>query len=227
MIDDAESSGEDQDEEENEDDLNDDEEDEEGFTDLEDGAPEHSENQKKTSLYKAPTAEEMEQLRRQEEERGGHFGFAMKVCSVSPGEMYADSLQINALLGSTFLDSLPKDGETYTPSPTAPVLKEILTTIHSHITAMPSLPALPVDLAAQRLAPLRIPFPSPSPLEGGRSKEIKWTLGWEAPKEVLVCGSWPVLGGYRKGRKIAGTKEVEVNGVDMGIVMPDVSLFKR
>jgi hypothetical protein len=79
MIDDAESSGEDQDEEENEDDLNDDEEDEEGFTDLEDGAPEHSENQKKTSLYKAPTAEEMEQLRRQEEERGGHFGFAMKV----------------------------------------------------------------------------------------------------------------------------------------------------
>lgn len=56
-------------------------EDSEGFTDLED-VPERTEG-KKTSHYKPPTAEEMERLRREEEERGGHFGFAMKVCSSS------------------------------------------------------------------------------------------------------------------------------------------------
>lgn len=88
---------------------------------------------------------------------------------------------------------------------------------------MKPLVAVPVELAAQRLAPLLIPFPHPSPLEQGRAKEIKWTLGWEAPKEIIVCGGWPVLGGYRKGRKIAGTKEVEVNAIDLAIVMPDVS----
>lgn len=87
---------------------------------------------------------------------------------------------------------------------------------------MPSLPALPVDSAAQRLAPLRIPFPSPSPLDVA-GREVKWQLGWEKPREVLVCGSWPVLGGYRKGRRVEGTKEVEVGAVDLGIVMPDVS----
>ncbi|KAJ9106827.1 hypothetical protein QFC19_002955 [Naganishia cerealis] len=72
------------------DDVEDDqvEEDEEGFTDLEEGAEDHEmsdgeEHGKgtKASLYKPPTAEEMEQLRRQEEERGGHFGFAMKASS--------------------------------------------------------------------------------------------------------------------------------------------------
>jgi hypothetical protein len=88
---------------------------------------------------------------------------------------------------------------------------------------MKPLPSAPVELAAQRLAPLLIPFPHPSPLEQGRAKEIKWTLGWEAPKEIIVCGGWPVLGSYRKGRKIAGTKEVEVNAVDLAVVMPDVS----
>ncbi|KAJ9106826.1 hypothetical protein QFC19_002954 [Naganishia cerealis] len=86
---------------------------------------------------------------------------------------------------------------------------------------MKPLPALPVNLAAQRLAPVRILFPHPSPLEEGRIKDIKWTLGWETPKEIIVCGGWPVLGSYRKGRKIAGTKEVELNAIDLAIVMPD------
>lgn len=106
-------------------------------------------------------------------------------------------------------------------------MRNILTTIHTHITSMQSLPAVPVELAAQRLAPLPIPFPNPSPLEGSRAKEIKWTLGWEAPKEIIVCGGWPVMGSYRKGKKIAGTKEVEVNAIDLAIVMPDVSSFGR
>lgn len=85
---------------------------------------------------------------------------------------------------------------------------------------MPGLPPLAPDLAAQRLAPLRIPFPHPSPLGG---KEIKWHLAWQPPKEMIVCGSWPVMGGYRKGRKLQGGREVEVNAIDMAVVMPDVS----
>lgn len=191
----------------------------EGFTDLED-APE---TEKKSSRSKPPTAEEIERLRREEEERGGHFGFAMKVRpSPSPHTHSLTPTQINALLASTFLDPLPADRATYTPAPASTALKNILTTIHAHLNAMPVLPALSVEAAVQRLAPLRIPFPSPSPLDVG-GRDVKWQLGWEKPKEVLVCGSWPVLGGYRKGRKVKGSKEVEVGAVDLGIIMPDVS----
>lgn len=85
MIDDA--ASEDNDDEDDLEDGDDaeemEDEDEEGFTDLEDenaqNGTETNGKGKKASLYKAPTAEEMEELRRQEEERGGHFGFAMKV----------------------------------------------------------------------------------------------------------------------------------------------------
>lgn len=91
MIDDAASVDDEDDEEDGDDaeDMVDEDEDEEGFTDLEEDetAPNGAEKDtkgKKASLYKAPTAEEMEELRRQEEERGGHFGFAMKVSSMWP-----------------------------------------------------------------------------------------------------------------------------------------------
>lgn len=86
MIDDGDSEDEESDGDDAEE-MGDEDEDEEGFTDLEEEAgAAHDGDEKvtdgrKASLYKAPTAEEMEELRRQEEERGGHFGFAMKVSS--------------------------------------------------------------------------------------------------------------------------------------------------
>jgi hypothetical protein len=85
MIDDAASDDDENDLEDDGDAEEMEDEDEEGFTDLEDESAQNGEKNgkgKKASLYKAPTAEEMEELRRQEEERGGHFGFAMKVSSL-------------------------------------------------------------------------------------------------------------------------------------------------
>ncbi len=131
--------------------------------------------------------------------------------------------QINALLQSTLLQ-LPVDpsDRSYAPSAPPPGLSAILTALHTHILAMQPLPALPVRAAAQRLAPVRIPFVSPSPLDG---EEPKWTLGWERPKEAFVCGSWSVVGGYKRGvkRMEGGKSEVEVSRVDVAVTMPDVS----
>jgi U3 small nucleolar RNA-associated protein 22 len=75
---------------------------------------------------------------------------------------------------------------------------------------------------------LHIPFTEPSPLDA-KGEEPKWKLGWEKPAEVFVCGSWSVLGGYKKGRREVSTKdgkgkhEVEVGSIDLGVLMPDVS----
>ncbi len=99
---------------------------------------------------------------------------------------------------------------------------------------MPTLPPLAPKRAAERLAPVLIPFVSPSPLSESGAKEVNWTLGWEKPKEIFVCGSWGVLGSYRNGRKAdegsqgankgkGKGKEVEIGSIDLAVVMPEVS----
>lgn len=55
---------------------------------------------------------------------------------------------------------------------------------------------------------------------------MKWTLEWEKPKEVIICGDWSIMGHYKKGKKrgASSSKEVELNAIDMALVMPDVSI---
>ena len=91
-----------------------------------------------------------------------------------------------------------------------------MTSLHTHILSLPDLAPLPVDSAVQRLSPHVIPFLDPAPT----SKTVKWTLGWEQPKEVLICGDWSLMGHYRRGKK---NSVVELNAIDMAVVMPDVS----
>lgn len=86
---------------------------------------------------------------------------------------------------------------------------------------MPALPALPVQPATQRLAPLAIPFPTPAP-----TGSEKWQLAFEKPKEVFVAGGWNVMGMYRKGRRSPADakgkgKEVDVSAIDLAVVMPE------
>lgn len=216
MIDDDDSEDDDEDEDDNDDDEEGESNSDGGFEDLEAGdepGPSRpirgttSTKPSEKSLFKPVTAEEMSLLRREGEERGGSFGFGMK---------------LTALLSSTFLDPLPSSGEVYTPSPASnPTLTAVLTTIHTHLVSLPTLPALSVTSATQRLAPVLVPFPHPAP-----SPSVKWQLGFEKPKEVFVCGGWNVMGSYRKGKRREDTpkgkgKEVEISSIDLAVVMPE------
>jgi U3 small nucleolar RNA-associated protein 22 len=142
------------------------------------------------SLYKAPTLAELDELRNAEASGGNAF-----------------SLQLDELLKSTLLPITP-----------APALKTLLGAIHDLVHALPALPAVTPRKANSRLkAKLggSIPFPGPkalSPLVG----EPKWTLGFDAPAEVVVAGSWSVCGGYKKAKGKAGN-------VDIVVMMPQVS----
>jgi U3 small nucleolar RNA-associated protein 22 len=135
------------------------------------------------SLYAPPTVEEMDRLRTAQE-TGNTF-----------------TLQLEALLSSTILPSLPH-----------PALKSLLSAVHDFILSLPSLPGVSPKAAVQRIG--EIPFPGGtewSPLKG----EVQWTLGWEKPGEVIVGGSWGVCGGYKKGKG-------EMGGIDLAVVMPTV-----
>ena len=115
------------------------------------------------------------------------------------------ALQLEALLASTLLPSTPQAA-----------LKSLLSSIHSRIRSLPILPPLAPREAVKRIS---MTFPGPeefSPLRKGA--EVQWTLGWERPSEVFVGGSWPVCGGYRKGKG-------QLGGIDMVVVMPQVGKF--
>ena len=126
-------------------------------------------------------------------------------------------MQITELLTATFLDPLPAPSTSFTPPPPASTLSNLLTSLHTHILSLPTLAPLPVDSAIQRLSPHVIPFVHPAPT----SKSVKWTLGWEKPSEILICGDWSLMGHHRRGKKDG---VVELNAIDMAVVMPD-SLF--
>ncbi|WWD03397.1 hypothetical protein V865_001449 [Kwoniella europaea PYCC6329] len=136
-------------------------------------------------LYKAPTLEEMETLKAVEQSGGTTF-----------------SLQLSALLESTLLPLTPQAN-----------LKALLSTLHSTILSLPSLPPLPPTKAIKRLGKeVKVPFvggPQWDPIKN----EVKWQLGWDKPEEIIVGGSWGVVGGYRQGKGEAGN-------IDLVVVMP-------
>nr|ODN99927.1 hypothetical protein L204_02372 [Cryptococcus depauperatus CBS 7855] len=140
---------------------------------------------KSKGLYKPPTISEMEMLRGTE--TGGT----------------AFSLQLSELLESTLLPITPQSN-----------LKTLLSTLHDALLNILPLSPLPPQKAVKRLNGVKIPFPGPeefNPLK--KSKDVKWTLGWERPEEVIIGGSWGVVGGWKK---IKG----EMGGIDLVVVMP-------
>ncbi|BEJ17027.1 hypothetical protein CspHIS471_0604280 [Cutaneotrichosporon sp. HIS471] len=135
-------------------------------------------------LYKAPTLAELDELRAAESAGGTTF-----------------ALQLESLLSSTLLPPVP-----------ATALKNLLGAVHDLVHALPALPTVSPRKAEARLGKGSIPFPGPaalSPLKG----EPKWTLGFTAPAEVVVGGSWAVCGGYKAGKGRAGN-------VDIVVMMP-------
>ncbi|WVF73208.1 hypothetical protein IAT40_008027 [Kwoniella sp. CBS 6097] len=142
-------------------------------------------------LYKAPTLEEMEALKSAEASGGTSF-----------------SLQLSALLNSTLLPTTP-----------APALKSLLSTVHSTILGLPTLAPLPPAKAYKRVAKGAVNAVTIPPIGDGLDQwdplknEVKWTLGWDKPEEIVVGGSWGVVGGYKKGKGEAGC-------VDLVVVMP-------
>ncbi|KAK8853038.1 hypothetical protein IAR55_003739 [Kwoniella newhampshirensis] len=172
----------------------DEEENQEGELDLGDDRPTAGPSRPQPStksLYKAPTLSEMEALRSIEESGGTAF-----------------SLQLSTLLSSTLLPSTPSTA-----------LKNLLSTLHSTISGMSPLPGLTPSKAMKRLDTSTMPpFAGPAEFSLNRKgEEVKWTLGWDKPEEILVGGSWGVVGGYKKGKG-------EMGGVDLVVVMPS-SLF--
>ncbi|WRT70438.1 uncharacterized protein IL334_007436 [Kwoniella shivajii] len=144
-----------------------------------------SRRQPSKNLYKAPTIEEMEKLRSVEQSGGTSF-----------------TLQLSALLESTLLSTTPH-----------PSLKGLLSTIHSSIIGLPSLPGLSPLKAIKRIGDgVKIPFPGGDQWEPTK-ENVKWTLGWEKPEEIIIGGSWGVVGGYKKGKGEAGE-------VDLVVIMP-------
>ncbi|WVQ80672.1 hypothetical protein IAT38_002777 [Cryptococcus sp. DSM 104549] len=168
----------------------DDSEDDEDDEEAAEPAAGPSRSQPSKSLYKAPTLSEMEALRNAKETGGTTF-----------------SLQLSELLSSTLHSTTPH-----------PALKDLLSAIHSTLLALPTLPGLTPAKAAKRLGAVKVPFvglEEYSPV--GKGKDVNWTLGWEKPAEILVGGSWGVVGGYKKGKG-------EMGGVDLVVVMP-TSIF--
>lgn len=149
-------------------------------------------------LFKPPTADEIETLTRERGERGPCFSF---------------SLKLTELLNATFVDSSVTTGTTPPPPPAA--LTSFLTRIHALILSLPSLPPVSAELALQRLAPYSLPLYKRTP----PVKDPKWTLGWEKPSEIFVCGDWSSVGSYRVGK--GKGKAAELNSIDLAIVMPD------
>lgn len=140
-------------------------------------------------LYKPPTLAELDELRAAKSAGGTTF-----------------ALQLETLLSSTLLSPIP-----------ASALKDLLGAVHDLVHALPALPAVSPRKAESRLGKGAIPFPGPSalsPLKG----EPKWTLGFTPPAEVVVGGSWAVVGGYKAGKGKAGN-------VDIVVVMPQVSFL--
>ncbi|WWC91505.1 uncharacterized protein L201_006451 [Kwoniella dendrophila CBS 6074] len=184
MIDRQVSDGSDEDEEEDDSEINGNEDEDEDVEETPKAGPSRSQNTK--HLYKAPTLEEMEKMRSIEESGGTTF-----------------SLQLSALLNSTLLPSSPQAN-----------LKTLLSTIHSTILTMSSLSPLSPTKAIKRLSKdgVKIPFVGGEQWDPTQN-DPKWTLGWDKPEEIVVAGSWGVVGGYKKAKGEAGN-------IDLVVVMP-------
>ncbi|WWC64350.1 uncharacterized protein I303_106960 [Kwoniella dejecticola CBS 10117] len=165
------------------DDSDEDEAEDEDEDDVPTAGPSRSQSNK--HLYKAPTLEEMEAIRGAEASGGTTF-----------------SLQLSALLQSTLLPTNP-----------APTLKTLLSTIHSHILSLSALPPVSPLKAVKRIGnSTKIPFVGGEAWDPTKN-EVQWKLGWDKPHEIIVGGSWSVVGGYKKGKNEAGN-------IDLVVVMP-------
>ncbi|WVW85925.1 hypothetical protein I302_107963 [Kwoniella bestiolae CBS 10118] len=181
---DRQGSDDDDDEDENDEDGSEEEEEEEEGASPKAG-PSRSTNSNTKHLYKAPTLEEMEKLKSVEQSGGTTF-----------------SLQLSAILESTLLPLTPQAN-----------LKTVLSTLHSTILSLPSLPPLPPTKAIKRIGKqVKIPFTGGEEWDPTKN-EVKWQLGWGKPEEIVVGGSWGVVGGYKKGKGEAGN-------IDLVVVMP-------
>lgn len=148
-------------------------------------APAASTSAPKKSLYKAPTLQELDELRDAEAKGGNTF-----------------SMQLDELLGSALLSATPAAG-----------LKTLLGAVHDLVHALPEVaPAAPKK--ALKKVP-GVPFPGPKTLHP-LAEEVQWKLGFAKPTEVLVAGSWPVVGGYKKAKG-------EEGNIDLVVMMPQVS----
>lgn len=112
------------------------------------------------------------------------------------------SFQLDELLNTTLLPASPAAG-----------LKAFLGAVHDLVHSLPEIaPAAPKK--ALKKVP-GVPFPGPKALQP-LAEEVQWKLGFEKPSEVLVAGSWPVVGGYRKAKGQEGN-------IDIVVMMPPVS----
>lgn len=113
------------------------------------------------------------------------------------------SMQLEELLGSALLSTTPAAG-----------LKTLLGAVHDLVHALPEMTPVAPKKAIKKVP--GVPFPGPKALLP-MAEEVQWKLGFEKPTEVLVAGSWPVVGGYKKAKG-------EEGNIDIVVMMPPVSL---
>lgn len=84
--------------------------------------------------------------------------------------------------------------------------------LRTHILSLPSIPAQNPLMAAQSLAKqgVAVPFAPPLP-----SREDKWKVAFQPPREINVVGSW---GNGTSVKKKNGGRF----GVDVSVEMPEV-----
>lgn len=112
------------------------------------------------------------------------------------------SMQLDELLNSTLLSSTPAAG-----------IKTLLGAVHDLVHSLPEIAPSAPKKALKKVRD--VPFPGPKALHL-LTEEVQWKLGFEKPTEVLVAGSWPVVGGYRKAKGAEGN-------IDIVVAMPPVS----
>lgn len=115
------------------------------------------------------------------------------------------SMQLDELLGSALLSTTPAAG-----------LKSLLGAVHDLVHSLPEMTSVAPKKAVKKVP--GVPFPGPKALLP-TVEEVQWKLGFEKPTEVLVAGSWPVVGGYKKGKG-------EEGDIDIVVMMPSVSSQK-
>lgn len=112
------------------------------------------------------------------------------------------SMQLDELLGSALLSTTPAAG-----------LKTLLGAVHDLVHSLPEMAPVAPKKAIKKVP--GVPFPGPKALLP-TAEEVQWKLGFEKPTEVLVAGSWPVVGGYKKAKG-------EEGNIDIVVMMPSVS----
>ena len=95
-------------------------------------------------------------------------------------------------------------------------LDKILHSLHSLLnTIKPISPRHPLEASRELQAKgkgIAVPYPLPLPTE-----DTNWKVSFEKPSEIVLVGSWP-------NKLSVKPKDGEKFGVDVGVVMPEVSI---